>query len=156
MIEKVVHRIYHLTFPNNEDYVGSTSQILRKRYTGYRSAARISKSPICQISLKYKFKEVRMIEVDRIEGPMFDPKIKMLEEKWIKKLTPTLNTFSAYRTEEEERIMTKEYQKDYYKTPKGKKFLTINSARRNIKHFTKLNRPDMVSKWEGRLKERLL
>lgn len=165
-MENVVHKIYHLTFPCGKDYVGSTSTSFNMRYGNYRNDAKTSKSPILVISTQYRYKEVKMVEVDVIECPMFDPKIKMLEEKWIKKLTPTLNAQKAYRSPEEgkeaKRLYSetwnknnKEYQKEYNKTPIGKLNSIISTAKQNIKHFTKQNRPDMILKWEGILKERI-
>ena len=151
----IIHKIYHLTFPCSNTYVGSTSKALNIRYSGYRGDAERSKSPICQISLKYKFEEVKMVEVDRIECSMKDPKIRMLEEKWIKKLNPTLNIYKAHQTKEEERIRDNEWYREFYKTPQGKRSLGINNAKENIKRYTKQNRPDMVLRWEGRLKERI-
>jgi hypothetical protein len=165
-MENVVHKIYHLTFPNNDTYVGSTSQTFRKRYTGYRSAYKKSKSPICEISTQYMFDEVKMVEVNRIECPMYDSRITILEEEWIKKLNPTLNINRAHRSEEENKILWKKwvsinrehlinYDKEYSKTPLVKLNKTINNAKEYIKKFTKQNRPDMVKKWEGILEERI-
>ena len=166
-MENVVHKIYHLTFPCSNTYVGSTSQILKERYSRYRSTAKYHpENPICRISTNYKFKEVKMVEVDRIECPMFDSKIKMLEEKWIKKLTPTLNTKKAYRSSEETKAAKRlhnhtnreylnKYKIAYNKTPPGKLNILISTAKSNIKRHTKLNRPDMVLKWEGILEERI-
>ena len=81
-MENVVHKIYHLTFPNNETYVGSSHTPFYQRYASYRGLSKKSKSPICEVSTQYEFKEVKMVEVDRIECPMYNPKIKMLEEEW--------------------------------------------------------------------------
>tara|TARA_R110000744_G_scaffold348949_1_gene454619 strand:- start:30 stop:656 length:627 start_codon:yes stop_codon:yes gene_type:complete len=117
-MENVVHKIYHLTFPNGGDYVGSTSLTFNERYNCYRSDYKRSKSPICEISTQHRFKEVKMVEVDRIECPMHDSKIKMLEEEWKKKLNPTLNVRQAFQTKEEEKIRRKVYDninKEYQK-----------------------------------------
>ena len=165
-MENVVHKIYHLTFPCGKDYVGSTLQPFNCRYGTYRYDAKRSKSPICQISTQYKFKEVSMIEVDRIECPKYDSKIKILEEEWKKKLKPTLNVHKAYQTREERVVQIKEYRecnkeynkeynRKYSKTPKGKSYSPINVAKQQIILYTKQNRPDMILKWEGILKERI-
>ena len=180
-MKNVVHKIYHITFPNNETYVGSTSTSFNMRYGNYRNDYKTSKSPILEISTQYRFNEVNMVEVDRIECPMYDSKIKILEEEWIKKLTPTLNIQKAYQTKEEERERKrlynhtnreylrgydKEYHttnrehinkrtKEYLKTPAGKLNNIIGTAKSNIKLYTKQNKPDMVKKWEGILEERI-
>jgi len=154
-MKNVVHKIYHLTFPCSQDYVGSTSQTLRQRYHRHGSNAKKSNAPICEISTQHRFKEVKMVEVDRIECPKYDLKIRMLEEKWKRKLNPTLNAQKAYRTEEERKIQVKECIKEYYKTPQGKRTSGIKDAKDMIKYYTKQNRPDMVLRWEGRLEERI-
>jgi hypothetical protein len=165
-MKNVVHKIYHLTFPCGKDYVGSTSTSFNMRYGNYRNDAKTSKSPILVISTQYRFKEVNMVEIDRIECPMHDSKIKMLEEKWKLKLNPTLNVQKAYRSPEEDKKAKrlynhtnkkyiKEYIKEYSKTPKGRLNSGVADAKMNIKQYTKQNRPDMVKKWEGILEERI-
>jgi len=150
-MKNVVHKIYHLTFPCSNTYVGSTSQILRERYSRYRSDAKKSKSPICQISTQHRFKEVKMVEVDRIECPMFDSKITILEEKWKRKLNPTLNVRQAFQTEEEEKLQMRRL--NY--TPRALMARSIVDARSMIKRHTQKNNFDMVLKWEGILEERI-
>ena len=165
-MENVVHKIYHLTFPNNETYVGSTSQTFRKRYTGYRSTYKISDTPICEVSIQYMFEEVKMVEVDRIECIKSDPKIKILEEEWKKKLNPTLNIRRAFRTKEEKSLQKLEWgvinreqvntiQRKYDTSTKGRLNSIISDAKAMIKHHTKKNNPNMVKKWEGILEERI-
>ena len=145
--------VYHITFPNNETYVGSTSQPLNKRYAVYRNDAKTSKSPICQISTQYKFKEVSMVEVGKVKCVMGDPKVRILEEKWKKKLKPTLNVFKAYLSPSK-RI--KHFTHNHYKkTPNGPFNIAISGAKMQIKFYTKQNRPDMILKWEGILKEKI-
>jgi hypothetical protein len=165
-MENVVHKIYHLTFPNGGDYVGSTCQKLNERYGGYRNDSKKSKSPICEVSTQYKFNEVNMVEVDRIKCPMYDSKIKILEEKWKKKLNPTLNINKAHRTKEENKEMiglwnkvnkelVSKRQRKYDLSPIGKLNSVIYDARQMVKHHTKKNNLNMVSKWEGILEERI-
>ena len=165
-MKNVVHKIYHITFPNNDTYVGSTSTSFNMRYANYRNDYKTSKSPILEISTQYRFNEVNMVEVDRIECPMHDSKIKMLEEEWKKKLNPTLNVKKAYLTKEEERERKRlynhtnrehinKYIKEYDKTPRGRLNAVISTAKMNIKLYTKQNKPNMVKKWEGILEERI-
>lgn len=161
-----LHKIYKITFPCGNTYVGSTSIPFNCRYGNHRQEYKRSESPINKVVIQYKFKEVSMVEVDRIKCPMYDPRIKMLEQKLIKKLNPTLNTRQAHRTEEDhfgyhkgwrknDGVRFLNYEREWVKTPQGKKTKTINSAKVNIKKYTNQNRPDMVKKWEERLKERL-
>ena len=152
-MEKRDFIIYHITFPNNETYVGSTSQPLNKRYAVYRNDAKTSKSPICQISTQYKFKEVSMVEVGKVKCVMGDPKVRILEEKWKKKLKPTLNVFKAYLSPSKRiKCFTHNH---YKKTPNGPFNIAISGAKMQIRFYTKQNRPDMILKWEGILKERI-
>ena len=165
-MENIVHKIYHLTFPNGEDYVGSSYTPFYQRYASYRGLSKKSKSPILEISTRYKFKEVKMIEVDRIECIKGDSKVRMLEEEWRKKLNPTLNVNRAYRTEQENNKLLKKwaddnrkyvnnYIREYDQTPKGKLNRGVADAKQNIKNYTKQNRPDMVKKWESILEVRI-
>ena len=119
-MENVVHKIYHLTFPNGGDYVGSTCQKLNERYGGYRNDSKKSKSPICEVSTQYKFNEVNMVEVDRIKCPMYDSKIKILEEEWKDKLNPTLNKRRAYQTKEEMLEKQRKFNQEYDSHPINK------------------------------------
>ena len=152
-MEKRDFTIYHITFPNNETYVGSTSQPLNKRYAIYRNDAKTSPSPICQISTQYKFKEVSMVEVDKVRCVMGDPKVRILEEKWKKKLQPTLNVLRAYLSPKKR---AKHFTHNHYKkTPNGLFNIAVSNANQRIKYYTKQNRPDMVLKWEGILEERI-
>jgi len=150
-MENVVHKIYHLTFPCGKDYVGSTSSNFSMRYGNYRNDAKRSKSPICQISTQHRFKEVKMVEVDRVECPMSDPKIKMLEEKWKKKLNPTLNVRLAFQTEEDFKLQARRL--NY--TPHALIARSIVDAKTMIKRHTQKNNFDKVLKWEGILEERI-
>ena len=150
-MENVVHKIYHLTFPNNETYVGSTSTPFNIRYGGYRNDFKKQKTPITKTSIQYKFKEVRMIEVDRIECSRYDSKVKMLEEEWKQKLKPTLNTYKAYQTIESKKKERREREVSTY----GRLRDSISTAKQNIKLYTKQNKPDMVKKWEGILEVRI-
>ena len=112
------------------------------------------------------FKEISMIEVDRIKCIKGDSKVKMLEEEWRVKLNPTLNINRAYRSEEENnkllkkwaddnREYTNNYIREYNQTFKGKLNRGIADAKQNIKLYTKQNKPNMVKKWEGILEERI-
>jgi len=150
-MENVVHKIYHLTFPCGKDYVGSTSQILKERYHRYRSDYKKSQSPICEISTQYMFNEVSMVEIDRIECPKYDSKIKILEEKWKRKLNPTLNIRKAFQTDEEVKLQIRRH--NY--TPKSIISRAIVDAKSMIKRHTQKNNFDMVKKWEGILEERI-
>ena len=165
-MKNVVHKIYHLTFPCGKDYVGSTSTPFNMRYGNYRNDYKISKTPITQISISYRFKEVKMVEVDRIECPMYDSRITILEEEWKQKLNPSLNVRKAHQTKEERLLQMQEYSDsskeyrnkhilEYNKTTKGKLNTAISSAKNLIKNYTKQNKPNMVKKWEGILKERI-
>ena len=97
------------------------------------------------------FKEVKMVEIDRIKCIMGDPKIKMLEEKWKLKLQPTLNVYKAYQTLKSK----KKERRERDISPYGRLRDSIYTAKMNIKNYTKQNKPDMVLKWEGILKERI-
>ena len=134
-MENVVHKIYHITFPNNDTYVGSSHTPFYQRYASYRGLSKKSKSPICEVSTRYEFKEVKMVEVDRIECPMYNPKIKMLEEEWRKRLNPTLNIRKAYLSSEEDKKNRKQAHflrnfiwKVFYLT-----YLTIKSSNTIVK-----------------------
>ena len=164
------YKIYLLTFPNKNTYVGHTSQKLNQRYYRHCYDAKIIKvetlkSKLC---LKHKFNEVEMVEVDRIFGVYNDA--EKLEQKWINNLNPTLNTNKSHRTEEDQAEYYRQSSLRYHrknkelilarikiksKTPIWKLTQSIYDAKRNIKKFTKQNRPNMVLKWEGLLEERI-
>ena len=148
-----LHKIYKITFPCGNTYVGSTSTPFNKRYNSHRSSYKKNpiKPPINEVSEQYMFNEIKMVEIDRIGCHMNDPKIRILEEEWKTKLKPTLNIRKAHETQEERKIRLHEYDK----TPKGRLYEGIGNARQYIKLYTKQNRPDMVKKWEGILKEKL-
>ena len=114
-----LHKIYKITFPCGNTYVGSTSQKFNNRYSRHRSNFK-SKSPICEVSTQYKFNEVNMVEVDRIKCPMYDSKIKILEEEWKDKLNPTLNKRRAYQTKEEMLEKQRKFNQEYDSHPINK------------------------------------
>ena len=151
-MKKVIHKIYHLTFPSGKDYIGSTCQKLNERYGGYRNDyKKYPNNPVNKVSIQYSFNEVRMVEIDRIKCIKYDPKVKMLEEEWKQKLKPALNTYKAYQTLESK----KKERRERDISPYGRLRDSIYTAKMNIKNYTKQNRPDMILKWEDILKERI-
>ena len=165
-----LHKIYKITFPCGNTYVGSTFTTFQTRYKNHRSRFKFkpTKPMVNEISEKHTFGEVKMIELDSIRCVKGDPEVRILEEKWKRKLNPTLNIRKAHITKEEKIKYFREKAQEYnnkpevkeklarwFLTPEGKRTSTINHARQYIKLYTKQNRPDMVKKWEGILKERL-
>tara|TARA_R110000737_G_C14268408_1_gene429924 strand:+ start:109 stop:573 length:465 start_codon:yes stop_codon:yes gene_type:complete len=127
------YKIYLLTFPNKDTYVGHTSQILNQRYSRHRCDAKVIKveTPKSKLCLEYKFKEVVMVEVDRIYGTYNDA--EKLEQKWINKLNPTLNTNKSHRTKEEEAECHRQSAVKYYYRNK-EEVLEKNRVRANLPH----------------------
>ena len=119
-MEKILYKIYELTFPCGNNYVGSTSQRFNKRYTVHRCyyQHKDKKPPINQLAEQYLFKEISCVELDRIECIKGDEKIRILEEKWKKKIHPTLNTYVAHVTNAEDKERMSQYGKRHYKNNK--------------------------------------
>ena len=104
---------------NKEIYIGSTIQKLFDRQATHNTLLRQNKE-------KYKlYEECRENNITKIKCILLEEKeiedideIRMLEQEYITKLQPTLNSWSAYRTEEDKKEHSKEYQKDYYENNK--------------------------------------
>ena len=117
-----MYKIYKLTFPTGDVYIGSSKQSLNVRYGTHRSDAKNRKVKTYkdELCLKYYFSEVQMVEIDSINLDT-TKEVRILEQKWIDKHPDCLNSNKAYSTKEETRIKALEhikiYNKEYYKRP---------------------------------------
>jgi len=111
---KMIGRIYKIEVNENDFYIGSTTTTLKERELKHNNALRDN------VKYKYKlYEECRKNNITKIsclllqEQEIEDIKeIRQLEEEYIEKLNPTLNSHSAYTglTKEEYR---KKYNKEY-------------------------------------------
>jgi|TARA_R110000796_G_scaffold116314_2_gene228792 hypothetical protein len=88
---------------NNEIYIGSTKQkYLSDRQSGHNQALRNQK---CREYNSHIYKYCRTHNIEKIICELIeevdDTELKILEQEYIKMLEPSLNTYRAYRTEEE-------------------------------------------------------
>ena len=119
-METKLYKVYEITFPKGDSYVGSTSSSFSRRYITQQSTAKRKQKLNKTLTTKeilltqYGFDEISMVEVDRIECVKDDPQIRMLEEKWKNKLSPNLNIYKAYTTKEQAKQRDKKTQQEYY------------------------------------------
>ena len=111
-----MYKIYKLTFPTGDVYIGSSKQAFNKRYGSHRSDAKNRKVKTYkdELCLKYYFSEVQMVEIDSINLDT-TKEVRILEQKWINKHPDCLNLKKAYSTKEETRIKSLEHIKIYNK-----------------------------------------
>tara|TARA_R110002051_G_C8462325_1_gene458603 strand:- start:26 stop:508 length:483 start_codon:yes stop_codon:yes gene_type:complete len=109
-----LHKIYQITFPCGNTYVGETTQPLNKRYHSHRSDSKIGrggelKNELC---VKYIFNEVSMVVLECVEGTKRNAEV--IEQKWIDKLKPTLNVKRGFNSKEDlQQYRKKQYQLKY-------------------------------------------
>jgi len=108
----MIGRVYRINVNENDFYIGSTTITLEKRETKHNVDLRRN--------VKFKlYEECRKNNITKISCTLIEEieikeiiEIRMLEQEYITKLQPTLNSQSAYRSEED--------KKEYYEKNKDK------------------------------------
>ena len=155
-----------MVLPNNSWYLGSTKNLNKRKYTHLYDLKNNKHS--CKLLQKWfnkggNWKDINWEILD------IDKKINILEKennfielnnpKCLNNQKPWALTYQKLLKKEGYKIahktIIKDYYKNYYKTPKGKLQQLVDSAKSNIKKYTKLNKLDLVKKWETKLVERL-
>jgi len=103
---------------NKEIYIGSTILNMKERQRLHN--LRLKRNEIYKLydeCRKYDINEIICIPIEKkIVGHIDE--IRLLENKYIKELRPTLNHNASHRSEEEKREYKKEYMKEFYKKNK--------------------------------------
>ena len=166
--------LYKLSLPSGEYYYGSTSKEFNNRKSIHISGLKQNTHHSKYLQEWYNSGgELSKIVWDELDtGGEY--KIRCAEHYIIKEYINNpkcLNTRIPYPPHilkvamekgwrEADKEFTRYYNKKrdtsaWYKTPQGKLNTAVENARARIKDYTKQNRPDMVKRWEIRLKERL-
>ena len=120
----------------NQIYIGSTKQKLNKRQITHNQGLNNPNDRNYNIYL-YRFcreKKVEKIICELIEE-VNNNELVLLEQEYINKLQPTLNTRGAYRTEEQKLLDRKEHNNKKSKCPICGLEMLKTSINRHIKNI---------------------
>ena len=123
---------------DNQIYIGSTIRKLYDRQAHHNYKLNNPNNRNYNIYL-YRFcreKKVKKIICELIEE-VDDTELRILEQEYINKLQPTLNTNRAYRTEEEQLEQWKEHNKVKSKCPICDKEMLKRSIKKHITNIHK-------------------
>lgn len=127
-IEQKEVRVYKIWWKDEPDiiYVGCTEQTLAQRMRGHRSAARAEKVNT-RIYQHMREKGITTFKYTLLEYARVQCELKgQLEQKWIDKLQPSLNTnYKVYVTKDEVKQYSADYYIKYRKRMKGKTFRCV-------------------------------
>ena len=95
----------------NEIYIGSTIQKLNQRQHCHNYMLNNKNSKLYETCKANYINKITLIEIEK--GKINNKKeLKILEQKYINELQPTLNTYRSYRTKEEIKNRYKEYNEN--------------------------------------------
>ena len=170
--------LYKFSIPTGEYYFGATRQLFRFRRDSHKKHLRDGTHSIKSLqewfTTKGKLSDIVWDELEKgdeykircaehyiIKDHIDDPKCLNTNIPWPPHIVKVLIEEGK---EEAQRQLSRERSKEsnkkydhsaWQKTPQGKLNVAVRNAIRNIKDYTKQNRPDMVERWEIKLKERL-
>ena len=160
------YTLYRLTIPNLGYYIGSTSQILRKRIIAHKSKLRKNIHNNSNLQEWYnKGGNLDNITWEIIEeGNKYQIKkgeweyIKLEDEKCLNIKKPYSPKYLKILIKEGNPKVSKIYERENMrkknKTPLGKATYMLYTAKQNVKKFSKQKRWGMVEIWKERVKER--
>ena len=133
MLDGVIYKIEIC----NEFYIGSTIETLKERQRKHNISLKKKTYKLYETCKANDITNITLIEIEKVKVNN-KLELKIIEQEYINKLEPTLNTIKAYRTEEE----IKNYDKEYRENNKEKERLRHKKYRDNnkekIKETTKI------------------
>ena len=109
----MIGRVYKVEVNENDFYIGSTIKSLEKRETKHNFDLRknVNKCKLYEECRKNNITKIICILLEEREIKE-TKEIRILEDKYIKELQPSLNERSAYTTEEDKKEYDKEYKEN--------------------------------------------
>ena len=159
------YSLYMLLFPDGYFYFGSTGN-KKKRYKNHKEHLR-DRAHVELIQEHYNQTKQLPEFIELGDGNEYDIEcseyyaIKMFidDPMCLNSQIPWAPKYLKIKMEKGYKVANKEWNKDYnrnwYKSGLGKLNNSIDSARHYINHYTKLERQDMVDKWNTKLNERI-
>ena len=95
----------------NEIYIGSTTQKLNERQRSHNFDLKRKNYKLQKLCRENDINKINLIEIKKVKINN-KKELNIIEQKYIKELQPTLNTYRSYRTEEEIQNRHKEYREN--------------------------------------------
>jgi hypothetical protein len=146
----MIGRVYKIEINENDIYIGSTIQTLRRREIHHNSHLRknVYKCKLYEKCREHNITNIICILLEQKEVEDID-EIRLLEQEYITKLQPSLNSWSAYTG-----LTQEEYSKDYYENNKEELNKYNKEYYYNNKEKVKTKRKEYYYKNKDKMLER--
>ena len=140
MLDGVIYKIEIC----NEFYIGSTIETLKERQRKHNISLKKKTYKLYETCKANDITNITLIEIEKVKVNN-KLELKIIEQEYINKLEPTLNTIKAYRTEEEIKNRNKISRKIYMENNK----LKINEK---TKEYYEINKLKLKEKRKEKIK----
>ena len=145
MLDGVIYKIEIC----NEFYIGSTIETLKERQRKHNISLKKKTYKLYETCKANDITKITLIKIEKVKVNN-KLELKIIEQKYINELQPTLNMLKAYRTEEE----IKNYDKEYRENNKEKERLRHKKYRDNNKEKIKNYDKEYKDKNKEKIKEK--
>tara|TARA_R110002126_G_scaffold279322_1_gene426197 strand:- start:2507 stop:3076 length:570 start_codon:yes stop_codon:yes gene_type:complete len=136
-----------------ECYVGSTKNLIERQKKHNRNLRNENYNYL--LYKKCREYKIEKIILELIEDEVEEEDLKIREQFYIDKLKPTLNSLRAFTTEEDTKLMDKEWHKKNYENNKEKVLEKVKEYQQNNKEKVKIQKKEWYENNKEKINEKL-